>query len=72
MDAPGERDVGGPIIAAVAGTLHRTQLRKARFPVTQDVLGDSKLLRQFADRQEGAGMFLAGGSQVSPSRSGRA
>ena len=31
--------------------LHGLQLRKARFPIAEDVLGDPQLARQFADRQ---------------------
>jgi hypothetical protein len=43
-------DIRRPIITAVAGALHRPQLRKSRFPIAQDVLGDAQLLRQFPDR----------------------
>ena len=60
VDAPRELDVGRPVIAAVAGALHRPQLRKARFPIAQDMLGDAELARQFADRLKSAGSFCAG------------
>ena len=50
QDVPsGKLHVGWAIIAPVAGALHRAQLREARFPIAKDVLGDSQLLRQFAD-----------------------
>ena len=73
VDAPRELDVGGPVIAAVAGALHRPQLREARFPIAQDMLGDAKLLRQFADRlEERRDLSLRPPPTLSPSRSGRA
>lgn len=50
VDSPGELNVAWTVIAPVAGALHRPQLGKLCFPITQDVLGDSQLLRQFADR----------------------
>jgi len=64
VDSPSEIDVRRPIVAAVAGALHRAKLRKARFPITQDVLGDAKLVRQLTDREKSAGILLAGGLQA--------
>ena len=51
VDAADELDVGRPIVTAVARALHRAKLRKARFPIAQDVLGDAQFLRQFPNRQ---------------------
>ena len=74
VDSPRELDIGRAVIAAVAGALHRPQLREARFPIAQDVLGDAQLLRQFANRQKSAGILLSGGrpSREPYRRSGRA
>src|SRR5437762_1648271 len=66
MDAPRKLDVRRPIIAPVAGPLHGLELRKARFPIAQDVLGHAQFLRQLADGEEGAGVFLSGGGQDQP------
>ena len=38
VDAPRQFDIRGPVIAPVAGPLHGLQLRKARFPIAQDML----------------------------------
>ena len=62
MDTPCEVDVGRAIVAPVAGALHRLELRETRLPIAQDVLGDAQLLRQFADSEEGAGVFMCGKS----------
>ena len=51
VDSPREVNVCGPVVAAVTRALHGLQLRKARFPIAEDVLGDPQLARQFADRQ---------------------
>jgi len=51
IDPPCEIDVRRAIITAVACALHWLQLRETRLPIAEDVLGDSQLLRQFADRQ---------------------
>jgi hypothetical protein len=67
-----ELDVGGPVVAAVACALHRLQLGEAGLPIAQDVLGDAELLRQFADREESAGILVGRHQRVSPWRSGRA
>ena len=53
VDAPRQRDVVGPVIAAVAGALQRPQLREARLPIAQDVLRNAELGRKLADRPEG-------------------
>ena len=50
VDSTRELDVSRTVIAPVPGALHRLQLGELRFPVTQDVLSDAQLLRQFADR----------------------
>lgn len=50
VDSMRELDVGRTVIAPVPGALHRLQLGELRLPVTQDVLSDAQLLRQFADR----------------------
>ena len=52
VDAPRQRDIVRPVIAPVARALQRLQLRKARFPVTQDVLRDPEVSGEFADRPE--------------------
>ncbi len=45
MDLARKLDIGGPVIAAVAGALQRPQLREFGFPIAQDVLRDAELLR---------------------------
>ena len=60
VDPPGQLNVVGPIIAAVAGALQRPQLRELGLPIAKDVLGDPELLRQLADRLEGARSLFAG------------
>ena len=55
VDALGQRDVVGPVIAAVAGALQRPQLREARLPIAQDMLRDAEVGGKLADRPEGAG-----------------
>jgi len=55
MDSPGEGDVGGAIIAAVAGALKRAKLGEFGFPIAQDMLGHAQFLRQFTDRPKGVG-----------------
>lgn len=64
IDPPGELDIRGTVIAAIAGSLHWSQLREAIFPITQDVLGDAELLRQFTNRQKSAGVLLSGCRQA--------
>ena len=51
VDSAHERDVRGAVVTPIARPLHRLQLRKARFPIAQDMLGDAELLRQFTNRQ---------------------
>jgi len=63
VDAPSEIDVSRAVIAAIASPLHRLQLRETRLPIAQDMLGNAQLLRQFADSEEGAGVFLSGNGQ---------
>src|SRR3990170_6126403 len=53
-------DVGGTIIAAVAGALQRPQLRELGFPVTQDVLGDAQFLRELSDGPESPRCLFGG------------
>ena len=53
VDAPRQRDVGGPVIAAVAGALQRPQLRETWFPNSAGYAGRRRARRQFADRPEG-------------------
>src|SRR4051812_29815232 len=60
VDAVREIDVGGPVVAAVFRALHRPQ-RKLGLPIAQDVLGDAKLQRQFADRLESARRLVGAG-----------
>ena len=55
MDAAHERDVGGAIVAAIAGALERAKLGKFRFPITQDVLRDAELGAELADGAERVG-----------------
>ena len=52
VDALGEGDVGGTVIAAITGPLERPQLRKARFPIAKDMLRDSEVVGEFADGAE--------------------
>ena len=40
MDSPREGDIGGAVVAAVAGALERTELGEAGFPIAQDMLRD--------------------------------
>ena len=63
MNPPRKIDIGRAIVAPVAGALHRLQLRETSLPLAQDVLRDAQLLRQFADSQKGAGVFLSGSGQ---------
>ena len=73
IDSTRKLNVGWTVVTTIPCALHGTQLREARFPIAQDVLGDPKLLRQFANRQKSAGIFLSGSLQaLSPERSGRA
>ena len=66
VDAVREGDVRRPVVAAVAGALQRTELRKARFPVSQDVLRDPEIFRQFADGAESLVAFAGLRQCVSP------
>src|SRR3546814_18526221 len=54
VDALGERDILGAVIAAAARPLERLQLREARFPISQHVRRHADPHRQLADRQHGA------------------
>ena len=47
VDALGERDVFGAVIAAATRSLERPQLRKPRFPVSQHMRRHPDALRQF-------------------------
>src|SRR6185369_2467316 len=49
IDTGYQRYVIGSVIAPIAGTLQRPKLRKARFPIAQDVLGNAELIGNFAD-----------------------
>ena len=60
IDPLGKLHVRWPIISPIAGALQRLQLRKLRFPIAQDVLGDPGLNREFANRLESARGFLDG------------
>src|SRR3954465_2191121 len=60
VDAVREIDVGGPVVAPVASALHRPQW-KLGLPIAQDVLGDPKLQRQFANRLESARRLVGAG-----------
>src|ERR1044072_9579315 len=53
VDALGQSDVVGPIVAAVAGALQRLQLREARLPIAQYVLGHAEIGGKLTDRPEG-------------------
>ena len=70
VDAPGQRDVVGPVIAAVAGALQRPQLREARLPIAQDMLRDAEVAGEFADRPEGLSLLRIGSAMrgLSPVR----
>jgi hypothetical protein len=46
VDAADERDVVGPIIAAISRSRQRPQLGKARFPIAKDVLRTTDLVRK--------------------------
>jgi len=72
MDASCERDIGGAIIAPIAGTLKRAELRELGFPIAQYVLRDAKLGAQLADRPEGIGRLFAAHHSRITGRSGRA
>src|SRR5690606_10114839 len=54
VDALGERDVLGAVIAAAARPLERLQLRETRFPISEHMRRHPDAHRQFADRQHGA------------------
>lgn len=53
VDAMGQGNIGRAIITAVAGTLKRPQLGKARLPVTKDMLGDVQFARKLAYGSKG-------------------
>ena len=53
VDAPGQSDVGRPIIAPIAGALQRTQLGEAGLPVAQYMLRDPEVGGELSDRPEG-------------------
>jgi hypothetical protein len=60
VDPAGERDVGGPVVTAVAGALERLQLREAALPIAEDVLRHVQLGRKLTDGSESR-FALAGG-----------
>jgi pyocin large subunit-like protein len=45
----GEADVGGAVIAAVAGPLEGAELGETGLPITQDMLRHAKLIGKLAD-----------------------
>ena len=51
-DALEEIDVVGPVVAAAAAALHRLDLREARLPEPQHVLGNVEIVSDFADGAE--------------------
>src|SRR5689334_22318740 len=58
VDRPRELDVCWAIVAAVARTLQRAQLRELRLPIAQDVLSNAELGRELADGPEGGRVLL--------------
>ena len=60
VDSAGKGNVGRPVIAAVARALERPKLGKLGLPIAQDVLRDSKLGAELADRSESVWGFFAG------------
>jgi hypothetical protein len=54
-DAPEQIDVLGPVVASTAAAFEGAHLGELAFPEPKDVLGDIKIVGDFADGAKGAG-----------------